>query len=118
MSINNSSIYFGEIPLPKFSTFVVGYNNNPSVGEGQYYILGGSDVRGESLDIIERIDTSSQPFGYINNIDDSLVELPTAKKNMFCSLVNVFDEYLATSPYIYVIGGYTTGHINGYVIIR
>jgi len=112
--------YITNFPIPKFQSAMVGYGINPSINDeiGTYYILGGADKNMGSLDVIEKISTGGSVFiyeySYGEDISQSLSPLPTAKHGA-SAVLSYSSDY--TTPYIYLIGGYTEAKDIDYVDI-
>ncbi len=110
--INFGSALFSSALVPKYLSSFAEYDINPSDYDANYYILGGSNNDSSSLDVMERIITSYDPFDYdssyiISDPSIQLPALPTAKHGASA----VYAEALRGSdlvPYIYLMGGYTS----------
>jgi hypothetical protein len=121
--LTSGSSHFGQQPVPKFQAALAGYEVNPSDQWGDYFIVGGANSNASSLDLVEKVSTTSSPFGYESSYDvdqpsDSLTSMAIAVHgaSAVCSMAPN-DGGSMNSPHIFVIGGYTTAHDSSHVDI-
>ena len=93
------------------------FDDNPSVDTtSEYYIFGGGNNDANSLDIVENLSIVAGTVSYNSSYNDNpslaLSSLPFAKHGAAA----VYSDSDG-SPYIYVMGGYTSAQPNTYVDI-
>jgi len=112
----------GTKPLAKYQSALVEYSPDlefePSSSLNKtLFILGGANEDSLSLDLVERLDTSTAPYEYTNS-EISLTSLLKGRNALGAAFAyGIDDEYGAISPYIYVLGGKTSGTEDGIIKI-
>ncbi|MHA1469280.1 MAG: kelch repeat-containing protein, partial [Candidatus Asgardarchaeia archaeon] len=106
--INFGSGLLGDFPIPKFQSAMVRYDLDPSTYDtSDYYIMGGANDDDSSLDILEKISIQGSTVSYLSSYDDnpSLAMASLLKAKHGASAVY---SGVTGTPYIYLVGGYTT----------
>jgi hypothetical protein len=117
-----SSSFIGTKPLAKYQSSLVEYLPNPAYEPSSslqrfYFIIGGANQDSLNLDIVERLDPSVQPYGYTNS-ELSLDSLSKGRNALGAAFAyGLDDEYGSISPFIYVMGGKTSGNEDGSIEI-
>jgi len=100
----------GTRPLAKYQSSLVEYFPDPSGSDRFLFVIGGASDDSLSLDIVERLDTSIQPYDYTNS-ELTLEPLSKGRNALGAAFAyGLVDEYGEIAPYIYVMGGKTSGN--------
>lgn len=97
---------FGIIPRPRFKSMFVSDGSN-------HYVLGGSNDVSQFLSLLERIDSSSDPFAYTK-----LSNMDKAKTAMSAVIGTVSAAPFSNNNHIFVAGGFEGGRGDGFLRIN
>jgi hypothetical protein len=108
----------GTKPIAKYQSVLIEYTPDPlfepsSTDDKLFFVAGGANEDSLSLDLFERLDTSTSPYGYTNS-ELTLEPFSKGRNAMGGAFAyGLDDEYGGISPYLYIFGGKTSGITDG-----